>query len=253
MFTSTLLYVVNSPILFFGTFFLFRTCLWGAAEHFWCAKPVPYRRVASKDFVAEVFHVFLVIPVVLYLYDRAFANYPSTPVAQDLPIIGRVLLFLLIADFGYYWMHRLMHTAPLWPTHKWHHSPTYMYWLAGCRATIPQQFLVGAPFVLAAPVLYPSPWWVYTALAVFSYLDVDWMHLNVCWGTRWSEWFIVTPRFHRIHHSSNPDHYEKNLGNIFTFWDRLFGTYLDPDKLEEKDLSFGIGETPNPVRLIVGV
>jgi sterol desaturase/sphingolipid hydroxylase (fatty acid hydroxylase superfamily) len=43
-----------------------------------------------------------------------------------------------------------------------------------------------------------------------------------------------------------------NLGNLFTFWDRLFGTYLDPDTLETKELQFGIGEKLNPVRLIAG-
>jgi non-ribosomal peptide synthetase component F len=34
---------------------------------------------------------------------------------------------------------------------------------------------------------------------------------------------------------------------------RLFGTYLDPDSLDRKQLAFGIGEKPNPVRLIAGV
>ena len=67
------------------------------------------------------------------------------------------------------------------------------------------------------------------------------------------EWFIVMPRYHHIHHSSNPDHYNLNLGNNFTFWDRLFGTYLDPDTLERSKMVFGIGEKPNPMRLIAGL
>ncbi|MGO9418883.1 sterol desaturase family protein [Roseiarcus sp.] len=44
-------------------------------------------------------------------------------------------------------MHRLMHTRHFWRFHKWHHSPTYMYWLAGCRATVQQQFPVGVPYI----------------------------------------------------------------------------------------------------------
>jgi sterol desaturase/sphingolipid hydroxylase (fatty acid hydroxylase superfamily) len=43
------------------------------------------------------------------------------------------------------------------------------------------------------------------------------------------------------------------LGNILTFWDRLFGTYLDPDTLDPKKIAFGIGERPNPLRLIAGL
>ena len=243
MIKSTLIYIVNSPVLFFGTFFLARACVWGVAEYIWRSKHVDYRKVAPKDFAAEIFHVSLVIPVVIFLYDRIFTSYPTPQAVQDIPIFVRVLLYVVICDFGYYWMHRLMHTGILWRAHKWHHSPTYMYWLAGCRATITQQFLVGVPYVLAAPILFPSPWWVYTALVIFDYLIVDWMHLNVSWGTRWLEWFIVTPRYHRIHHSSNPQHYDRNLGDFFTIWDRLFGTYLDPDTLDDKALSFGLGRS----------
>jgi sterol desaturase/sphingolipid hydroxylase (fatty acid hydroxylase superfamily) len=250
---SAVLYIVNSPVLFFGFFFLFRAILWVGAETISRARIVRYRQVAVRDFAAQLFHVFLVIPVVIYLYDRVFAYHPFPEPIQNLPLLLRVAIYLVVADFGYYWAHRLMHTKALWRIHKWHHSPTYMYWLAGCRATIPQQFLVGVPYVLVAPILFPSPWWVYTALVIFDYLAVDWMHLNVSWGSKWLEWIIVTPRYHHVHHSVNPDHYELNLGNVLTFWDRLFGTYLDPGSFDRKQLAFGIGEKPNPVRLIAGV
>jgi sterol desaturase/sphingolipid hydroxylase (fatty acid hydroxylase superfamily) len=73
-------------------------------------------------------------------------------------------------------------------------------------------------------------------------------------GHRWLEWIFVTPRYHHIHHSANKEHYDQNLGNLVTFWDRLLGTHLDPDTLTEegKKLSFGLEESPNPVRLIAG-
>jgi sterol desaturase/sphingolipid hydroxylase (fatty acid hydroxylase superfamily) len=110
------------------------------------------------------------------------------------------------------------------------------------------------PYILASPILEPAPWWIYTALAILSYITVDWMHLNVSWGGRRLEWFIVTPRFHHIHHSSDPSLYNLNMGNMFTIWDRLFGTFIDPDKLANTKISFGIDdESPSRVRLIVGV
>ena len=80
------------------------------------------------------------------------------------------------------------------------------------------------------------------------------MHLNVPWGARWIEGVFVTPRYHHIHHSANPIHYNLNLGDIFTVWDRLFGTYLDPSAVRNtNELDFGIGEKANPVRLIAGL
>src|SRR5262249_50947844 len=56
-----------------------------------------------------------------------------------------------------------------------------------------------------------------------------WMHGNVNWGMRWMEWMVVTPRYHRIHHSQLPEHLNTSFGIIFSFWDRLFCTLRDPD------------------------
>jgi sterol desaturase/sphingolipid hydroxylase (fatty acid hydroxylase superfamily) len=245
--------IVNSPVLFFGCFFLFRVSLWAPIERLWRARSVSYRQVAPRDFGAQLFHVFLVVPVVVYIYDRIAVYSPFYTQRLHLPILGRIALFLVVSDLGYYWAHRLMHTRPLWRTHQWHHSPKYMYWLAGGRATLPHQFLVLFPYVLLAPITYPSPWWVYTLLTIYIYLVVDWMHLNVTWGGRVLEWVFVTPRFHHIHHSTDPGHYNFNMGNIFTFWDRLFGTYLDPAALKNKPTTFGIDDAPGAVRLIAGV
>jgi hypothetical protein len=35
---------------------------------------------------------------------------------------------------------------------------------------------------------------------------------------------FVTPQYHRIHHSIEPRHQDKNFGNLLTVWDRMFGT-----------------------------
>jgi len=62
----------------------------------------------------------------------------------------------------------------------------------------------------------------------------------------------VTPRYHQIHHSSDPQHYRANLGSLLTIWDKIFGTYFDPNTVKEK-LRFGIGEKITPVRLVLGI
>ena len=43
----------------------------------------------------------------------------------------------------------------------------------------------------------------------------------------------MSPALHWIHHSINPNHYDKNLGMKFPFWDKLFGTYLDESHLKD--------------------
>ena len=44
---------------------------------------------------------------------------------------------------------------------------------------------------------------------------------------------FLSPSLHWIHHSDNPKHFNKNLGTVFTFWDRVFGTYLDETNLKD--------------------
>jgi sterol desaturase/sphingolipid hydroxylase (fatty acid hydroxylase superfamily) len=45
---------------------------------------------------------------------------------------------------------------------------------------------------------------------------------------------IITPDMHRVHHHAELPYTDVNYGNIFAFWDRLFGTYaeLDRDKID---------------------
>jgi sterol desaturase/sphingolipid hydroxylase (fatty acid hydroxylase superfamily) len=79
------------------------------------------------------------------------------------------------------------------------------------------------------------------------------MHMNDTWRSNWLEWIFVTPRYHHIHHSDDPQYYMTNMASLFTVWDRVFGTYVDPDKVAKTTLSFGTGEKENPVRLVLGV
>jgi sterol desaturase/sphingolipid hydroxylase (fatty acid hydroxylase superfamily) len=109
------------------------------------------------------------------------------------------------------------------------------------------------PYIFAWSFLGLSPWWMELAIGAFSSFQNDWMHVNVTWRSNWLEWFVVTPRYHHIHHSDDPAHYTANLAALFTFWDRLFGTYVDPDRVQGESLSFGIGEQVPLSRLFLGV
>ena len=45
-------------------------------------------------------------------------------------------------------------------------------------------------------------------------------------------WAIFSPSLHWLHHSTNPNHFDKNFGAVFVFWDKLFNTYLDESHLK---------------------
>jgi len=52
------------------------------------------------------------------------------------------------------------------------------------------------------------------------------------------EWLFVTPAAHRVHHGSDPEYIDKNLGAVFIVWDRLFGTF----EKEAAEVVYGIGK-----------
>lgn len=237
--------------LFFPLLFVARLVWFTALELLRPARTVIYRKVILYDLAAFAVYQTLIFPAALRI-DGWIALRPHLPVRLlAMPLAVRVLCYLVVADFGHYWIHRLMHSKLLWRVHKWHHAPNYMYWLMGVRATVPQQALVNMPYIFAYSFVDLSPWWMALAIGAGHALQNDWMHLNIAWRSSWLEWLIVTPRYHHIHHSDQPEHYVTNLAALFTVWDRLFGTYVNPDALT-RELSFGIDEKVPLIRLSLG-
>lgn len=50
-------------------------------------------------------------------------------------------------------------------------------------------------------------------------------------------WVFITPSMHRVHHHYKQPYTDTNYGNIFSFWDRLFGTYA---MMKAEDIVFGV-------------
>ena len=221
-----------------------------AAEFLFPSRRVPYRSVFLRDLAALVAYNVSFALVVPFTDRIPIPNYVPVELS-GMPVVYRLILFYIVEDFGLYWVHRLMHTKHAWRTHKWHHYPTYMYWLAGIRTSIPHIVFFNFTFVAARPILVDVPGWAFQFIMIEHIFRNNWMHMNVSWKSTCLEWLIVTPRYHHIHHSSDPMHYRSNLGSLLTVWDRMFGTYLKPERVSRK-LDFGIGERVNPVRLVLG-
>ena len=245
-------YMLHNPLLLAIAAFGVRAIVLTTVEKLRPAHKVEYRKVVAGDLVAVAVFALFVMPGSDFI-NRWIAFRPVIPqFVNALPLVLRFLVYTVLADFGHYWVHRAMHSPVLWRVHKWHHYPTYMYWMAGVRGSLIQQVLVNIPYIAAATLVYISPWWMVFVILGKNALQNDWMHLNVPWGSKWSEWIIVTPRYHHVHHSDNPAHYRGNLAALFPIWDRIFGTYVDPEGVR-RPLSFGIGERVPAPRLVIGI
>ena len=50
-------------------------------------------------------------------------------------------------------------------------------------------------------------------------------------------YFIVSPNMHKVHHHYVVPYTDSNYGNIFSVWDRLFGTFTT---LPKEELIYGV-------------
>lgn len=158
-------------------------------------------------------------------------------VGGALEIAAILVATLLLHDLWFYWAHRIEHKVPfLWQFHKLHHSDERMststwardhFLQSAWRAVFPaftfglvlQLDVQGASNLGAVTGLLPS------VLSMFYHSGV---RLRLAWLNR----IVVTPQVHRIHHSTDPKHYNKNFADFLPIMDIVFGTYYAPAKDE---------------------
>lgn len=239
--------------IFFWLLILFQFALFGWIEKRWGARRIEWRKIWLADVVALLFCTLIVFRLANYINVRTPVYGPWPDAIKAWPFPVRLLLYIVVADFGAYWMHRLVHIGLLWRVHRWHHSPPQMYWLAGIRGSVFQTALFNLPYIFASPILGVSTFWLANGLLFLSLTTNGWMHMNVGWRLRGLDWLLVTPQSHHIHHSQDPAHYNSNFGVIFSVWDRLFGTFTSPHETDPKALRFGIAEKVPLARLTIGL
>jgi sterol desaturase/sphingolipid hydroxylase (fatty acid hydroxylase superfamily) len=166
-----------------------------------------------------------------------------------LPAWGRILVVVVVLDGLTYLAHVLMHKlAPAWRFHRVHHSDVHVDVTTAFRQH-PLETLWRFAFLGAgALALGAGP----VALAVYlglSALNAQLEHADVVlpWRVdRWLRLVISTPAMHRVHHSRAQAETDTNYSNIFSFWDRLFGTYRPPVECER--IACGLDEYDAPER-----
>jgi hypothetical protein len=91
--------------------------------------------------------------------------------------------------------------------------------------------------------MFGVPQQVIAVVAPLHLFAQFWYHTQHIHQMGWLEYIIVTPAHHRVHHAINPEYLDKNYGQIFIFWDRMFGSF----KEETPEITAVYGVT-RPVR-----
>ena len=221
--------------------FVFAALVIHAAE-----RVVPYRRRWNRDHgdsVADGYHVVITGGIVSELYRFSFGLLVP-PVAAlllewrgssiwptEAPVVVRFAIAAVIAEFGYYWAHRLGHRTRLWRAHAVHHSPQRLYGLNFLRehpiALLPIYIGLFVPLMAVGCDVHTL-----TLIVIFTMLHGLFQHCNLDLRLGPLNWIFSSPIVHRWHHSSEREEAQTNYGANLLLWDIVFGTRFLPRNVD---------------------
>jgi sterol desaturase/sphingolipid hydroxylase (fatty acid hydroxylase superfamily) len=178
---------------------------------------------------------------------------------KDIPLgvllIGYPLAHLFIGDLSYYLLHLMYHKVSfLWSFHKVHHASTALNPITQYRIHPIELFLNNLRNILILVILN----------VVFNYLSNNYFKPNTVFGVsvlvllfnsfganlrhshvrftyfNWLENILISPFQHQIHHSNNPDLFNKNMGSKLALWDWLFGTLVRSKEVDYLEVGLGV-------------
>jgi sterol desaturase/sphingolipid hydroxylase (fatty acid hydroxylase superfamily) len=151
-------------------------------------------------------------------------NHVSWPLAVEFAIT------IVAMDLAIYWQHRWMHLVPwLWRVHRLHHTDTQFELTLALRFH-PIEIVLSLLYkglIIAALGAAPLAVLLYEILlavfALFSHADID-------IAERWDRYLrriVITPDWHRVHHSVHRRETDSNFGNLLSLWDRIFASAVE--------------------------
>ena len=200
-------------------------------------------RHAGVNFVLTVLHLILhtgLAFIIIKLSDWCLHNQFGLVYWLNTGVLMTVIVAVLALDFSSWLVHLIMHKNKfLWRFHLIHHSDTNVDVTTGLRHHPGDSLLRGIFFMLlifvsGAPMYSVM---IYQTLVV---LATAFTHANISLPKgvdKAISYLLISPNMHKVHHHWKQPYTDSNYGAVFSFWDRLLGTFTF---LETKDLRYGL-------------
>ena len=204
-------------------------------ESGWPARLLNYRKHKHAGlnffFTATTILVnFSLAGLLLWLSDWTQINqWGVLPLLSGIPLWGQVLLGVALLDLiGAYFANWSEHKIKvLWGFHLIHHTDHEVDTTTANRHH-PMESVVRFGFTLLAVWVTGASVGIIMLYQSLSVVLSQFNHANILLPkqlNQWVQWFVVTPNMHQIHHHHQLPYTDANYGNIFSIWDRIFGTY----------------------------
>lgn len=185
---------------------------------------------------------FLMAVILLRSSDWVVANhFGLLQWMPDMPLLWYTIVGLLLLDLiGAYFVHWTEHKVKwMWRFHLVHHTDTNVDTTTANRHH-PGESVFRFVFTTAGVIVCGAPIYLVFLYQSLSAALSQFNHANIQFP-RWLDdalsWVLVTPRMHRVHHHYVLPFTDSNYGNIFSIWDRLFGTF---SRMDNDRIVFGI-------------
>lgn len=151
-------------------------------------------------------------------------------------LIGLLLLDLI----GAYLVHLVEHkTKFLWRFHLIHHTDTWIDTTTANRHH-PGESVIRFVFTTFGVLIVGSPMWMVFLYQTLSVIATQFNHANIALPKKvdvFLSYFIVSPDMHKVHHHYVLPYTDSNYGNIFSIWDRIFGTFMT---MPREEIIYGV-------------
>ena len=167
--------------------------------------------------------------------------------SEIIPVWAMWVVTFILIDLVFYIYHRMSHRVRfLWAIHMSHHSSEEMNFAVSLRQAwfAPLSKL---PFFAVLPLLGMDP----TIVVIAGVISTLWGvvgHTQIVDKLGPLELIFNTPSHHRVHHGANKEYIDKNYGNLFIIWDKMFGTF-EPEQAPVKYGLVNNVNTFNPVKI----
>lgn len=226
--------------------------LWGGLVFFFLIEyAIPLIRFGYNKFKHAGVNIFFTITTILVNVSLAFVLLKASDLAVEkqfgllyifnLPPWLFLIAGLLLLDLiGAYIVHYVEHKVKwMWKFHLIHHADTYVDTTTANRHH-PGESVFRFIFTTMAVVITGAPIWIVMLYQSMSVVLSQFNHANISLPEGLDKalsWVIISPNMHKVHHHYVQPYTDSNYGNIFSLWDRIFGTFR---KLEPGSITYGI-------------
>ena len=167
----------------------------------------------------------------------------------EMPLWSYIFLGVLLLDFfGAYLAHFVEHKVkPLWMVHLVHHTDHKVDTTTANRHH-PIESVIRFTFTLLGVFAVGTPIAIVMLYQALSLIFTQFTHANIKLlkaVDRLISYVLISPDMHKIHHHYRLPYTDSNYGNIFSIWDRVFGTYM---YMEREKLVYGVDVFPNEIK-----